>query len=213
LDANGGDGESGSDGTWQGGGGGGGRIAVYAVTNSFAGNFSAAGGDGAWPGQDGTIYAATNLFISGSVTNANGIPQSGIAVQPSGLSSAITDTNGFYSAIVPLFWTGVVTPSANGSIFIPGSRDYSGLANDATNQNFLIVSPGAFNIADSQLQGTNLSFSWYGIAGVIYQPQYSTNLVDWLPWGGSLTGSNAPIELTLPVTGAPQLFFRLRAGY
>ncbi|MDE3067932.1 MAG: carboxypeptidase regulatory-like domain-containing protein [Verrucomicrobiota bacterium] len=208
IDADGGAGE-----VWQGGGGGGGRIAVYAATNFFAGAISALGGTGAWPGQYGSLVMAANLVISGSIVDTNGAPVAGAAVQAGGTNAAVSDAQGFYSVTVPLFWNGALAPSNGGSIFVPSLRTYSALAGDATNQNFVAASPGAFDLAGGQLQGSNLSFNWYGITGVVYQPLYSTNLVDWLPWGPPLTGSNAPLEVTLPVTGAPQLFFQLSASY
>lgn len=206
--ANGGTGE-----VWQGGGGGGGRIGVYAATNFFAGTIAALGGAGAWPGENGSLVEAANLLISGQVTGVTGAPVAGAVVRAGTSNAAVTDAKGLYSVTVPLFWNGALAPSDAGAVFIPASRNYSALASNATGQNFVAASPGSFDLAGGQLQGANLTVNWYGIAGVTYQPLCSTNLVDWQPWGGPLAGSNAPIELTMPVTGAPQLFVRLRASY
>ena len=205
--ANGGSGRTG-----QGGGGGGGRIAIYADTNSFFGSAAATGGTGAFAGQPGTIVIATNLFVSGSVTDTNGVAISGVNLQPSGLAAVTTDINGAYSVPAPLFWTGTVAPTTAG-YYLPSLRAYSSLTSNAPNQNYLATVPTAFNINSSSFDGTNLNFSWYGINGVTYQPLYSSNLLNWLPYGPLFIGSNAPASVALPVSSAPQLFFRLGVSY
>ena len=101
----------------QGGGGGGGRIAIYASANSFAGSASANGGNGFSTGQPGTILIATNLFISGSVTDTNGTGIAGVILQPNGMASVTTDNSGAYSVATPLFWTGSITPRLPATIF------------------------------------------------------------------------------------------------
>ena len=113
---------------------------------------------------------------------------------------------------VPPIWTGTITPSGN-NLIIPSLRSYSNLSSNAPAQNFLAISPSDFNIAGGQFDGTNMSLTWYGINGVIYQPLYSSNLVNWIPYGPSYLGSNAPAMLALPVTNGPQLFFRLGVNY
>jgi len=50
-----------------------------------------------------------------------------------------------------------------------------------------------------------------GLPGVTYHPLWSTNLIDWFPYGGLLPGSNGVMELLLPVDDQPMKFFRLRA--
>jgi hypothetical protein len=207
VTANGGMGESS-----EGGGGGGGRIAIYAGTNLFAGALFASGGEGAFPGQDGTIYFVTNLLVSGNITDTNGAGIAGVAVQPNGLPSVTTDNTGFYSVILPPAWTGTITPTGT-TMFIPASRSYSGLSSNAPNQNYLVATPTDFNLSNGQFDGTNVNFNWYGIQGVRYQPMYSTNLVNWLPYGPPIMGNNAPAMLTLPPTNATQMYFRLGVSY
>lgn len=207
ITANGGMGESG-----EGGGGGGGRIAIYAGTTQFSGNILASGGDGANPGQDGTIYFLTNHLISGNITDTNGVGMAGVILQPSGLPAVLTDTNGFYSVIVPPIWSGSVTP-AGGDTFLPGSRNYVSLITNAPSQNFIVASPAAFNLSTVRLDGSNASLNWYGINGVTYQMYYSTDLVNWAPYGPAFIGSNAPVVVTPPSTNSTPMFFRLGASY
>jgi hypothetical protein len=196
----------------EGGGGGGGRIAIYAGTNLFSGGIFASGGEGAFPGQDGTIYILTNLLVSGNIIGANGAAISGMSVQPNGLPAITTDINGFYSVIVPPAWTGTITPSGS-NLFVPSSRTYSNLASNVPNQNYLVASPSDFNLSGGQFDGSNVNFNWFGIQGVHYQPLYSTNLVDWMPYGPPIIGSNAPVVLAMPTTNAPLMYFRFGVSY
>jgi hypothetical protein len=203
--ANGGQGES-----FEGGGGGGGRIAILAPTNFFAGTISAMGGDGASPGQDGTIYIPTGFVISGIFTNLNGTPVSGITLQPSGLPSQTSDTNGFYSVVVPLYWNGSIVPAGNGVIF-PASRAYVSLSQDTPDQDFLVSSASGFTINGAPFTGNNFTINWFALTGKNYQLQSSTNLVDWVPVGPVYIGNNAPREEVVPTDNAPQMYFRMNS--
>jgi hypothetical protein len=206
--ANGGMGEG-----FEGGGGGGGRIAIYTPTNLFSGNLYAFGGDGANPGQDGTIYVPTSLLISGSVTDGNGAAVAGLTLQPSGQASVTSDITGSYSITVPPLWTGSVTPSGSG-VIVPSIRNYSTLMSNPTAEDYLVTTPAAFNFSgSSQFDGTNATFNWFGINGATYQPEYSTDLVNWLPYGVPYLGSNQPASFSVPPTNAPQVYFRLHVIY
>lgn len=208
LTANGGAGQD-----TEGGGGGGGRVAIYTSSNSFSGSILATGGAaGSAPGQNGTIYIGTNLIVSGSVTDTNGDAIEGIILSGTGTSSAMSDTNGLYCIPVPLFWSGTITPSGSG-IIVPSSQSYSALSSNAPNQNFVVASVAAFGLSCAQCDGTNMTFGWYGINGASYQPLCSTDLVNWVPYGGPFPGSNSPVTLAYPVTNGPQLFFRLNVTY
>jgi hypothetical protein len=196
---------------FEGGGGGGGRIAIYTPTNSFTGNLLALGGDGANAGQNGTVYVPTSLLVSGSV-RSNGTAVAGLTLQPSALASVATDSNGFYTIIVPPLWTGSVTPIGNG-VMVPSMRGYLNLMSNAVAEDFTLTTPEAFNLAGNSVGGTNLSFNWFGLSGAVYQPEYSSNLVDWVPYGAPFAGSNAPASVIVPLTNAPQLYFRLHVVY
>jgi len=165
------------------------------LAQSFTGNF--------------TIALPT---ISGTVADTNGAPVAGVLVQPDGgLTGAATDTNGFYSIGVPPGWNGTVTPSFNNLMFVPGSLAYTNVTDALTNQNFVIVPTIAPNLSSS-LSGTNLSLGWSGLAGVTYQAWWSTNLVDWLPCGDAIPGTNGPQQIVLPVDASPSMFYRVGAS-
>lgn len=158
----------------------------------------------------GTFTIALPL-ISGTVTDTNGTPVAGATLQPDGgLAGATTDANGGYSIGVPPGWSGTVTPSLGGKMFVPGSLAYTNVTGSLTNQNYRMVPTVAPSLVGS-LNATNLSLSWAGLAGVTYQAQYSTNLVDWLPYGDAIIGTNGPMHLNLPLGADPTVFFRLSA--
>jgi hypothetical protein len=152
-------------------------------------------------------------IVVGTVTDTNGLPVPGVVLQPdSGTPSATTDTNGFYALPLPPGLTVNVTPSMTNLMFVPASRSYYDLTASIVDENYLAVSTTVPNFITG-VQTNGLVLSWYGIPGVTYQPLYSTNLVDWLPYDGPLQGSNAMMQIVFPVDGDPVKFFNLRATY
>ena len=81
-----------------------------------------------------------------------------------------------------------------------------------SNENYLAVTTVVPALA-TQVQSNSLVLNWYGISGVTYQPLYSTNLVDWLPYDGALPGTNGPLQLVVPMDAGPIMFFRVGASY
>jgi hypothetical protein len=76
---------------------------------------------------------------------------------------------------------------------------------------FAISLPAVATIGPSlsgELQGTNFLASWHALPGITYRLYYSTNLVDWLPHGEPVVGSNSLMQIPLPLDGAPKKFFR-----
>jgi hypothetical protein len=151
--------------------------------------------------------------IQGAVTDTNGLPVAGVVIQPDGgIPSTTTDTNGLYLLSVPPTVTILVTPSASGLTFVPSSRTYGGVSGTITNENYLAVTTVAPALT-TLVQTNSLLLNWYGIPGVTYQPLYSTNLVNWLPYGGVLPGTNGPLQLLAPMDTNPIMFFRIGASY
>ena len=149
--------------------------------------------------------------IQGVVTNLSGDPVAGVALNADGMSPATTDANGNYSlGFMPNF-TFTVTPSLDGFVSVPGSRSYGNLTESISNQNYLVVSEIAPTVTGG-LSNTNLLVNWLGIPGVTYQLYYSTNLTDWFPYGSPMIGSNAVVEIPLPVEGEPEKFFKVQAN-
>lgn len=156
-----------------------------------------------------TIVPAT---ISGWVTDTNNVPISGVSLQPSGgLAELITDTNGFYLLSVAPTWSGTITPTDTNSTYLPALRSFNNVAGNLTNQNFVMVPPDIMTLSSSA-QGTNLSLGIFGASQVSYQVYSSTNLINWLPYGSPIIGSNSAISVTIPMDARTNLFFEIRAN-
>ena len=152
-------------------------------------------------------------LVQGTVTDTNALPVAGVVLQPDGgIASTTTDTNGNYALSLPPGGTIIVTPSATNLVFVPSSRTYVNVTGTVSNENYLAVSTIIPAVA-MQVQTNTCVLSWNGIAGVAYQPLYSTNLVDWLPYADALPGTNGPMQFVMPIDTAPQLFFRVGASY
>jgi hypothetical protein len=151
-------------------------------------------------------------LVQGVVTDTNGLPVPGVVLQPNGgIASATTDANGLYGLLLPPAGTIQVTPSAANLMFVPGSRTYNNVTGAVTNENYLAVSTIAPALA-MQVQTSTFVLSWYGINGVSYQPLYSTNLVDWLPYNGAVAGTNGPMQWLMPMGTSPIMFLRVGAS-
>jgi len=107
-------------------------------------------------------------------------------------------------------WSGIITPSRGIWRFIPALRSYSNVTNALTSQNFTMTTASSLAIS-SQVSGQNIVFGFYGIQGVTYQTLYSTDMVNWFPFGSPIAGSNAVITLSAPLSGAPAEFFKFTA--
>ncbi len=150
--------------------------------------------------------------IQGAITGTNGQPVPGVLIQPDGgLSATTTDTNGNYALGILPGWSGTVVPSGDGFVFAPGSRVYTNLTTSVSNQNYVAVITIA-PVVSVGLQATNLTMNWFGISGVTYQIYSSTNLVNWLPYGDAVPGTNGPVLLPIPINGEPMGFFRVQAS-
>jgi hypothetical protein len=150
--------------------------------------------------------------ISGKVTDTNGAPVPDVVLQPDGgWLPAITDTNGVYTLPVPLYWTGLVTPSLGSSVFVPAARAYSSVTQPFDTEDYLVVDTIAPQLTSGST-GTNMFLNWYGIPGVWYQVLGSTNLTDWYTVGPAIQGTNGLIEITVPVGEPPEQFFRMQAN-
>jgi hypothetical protein len=151
-------------------------------------------------------------LVQGTVTDTNGLPVTGVVLQPDGgIPSTTTDTNGNYALSLPPGGTIVVTPLATNWMFVPGSRTYINVTGIVSNRNYLAVSTIVPTFA-IQVQTNTCVLSWNGISGVTYQLFYSTNLVDWLPYADALPGTNGTMQAQMPMDTNPVRFFRVGAA-
>jgi hypothetical protein len=133
-------------------------------------------------------------------------------ISTGGIDPVLTDANGDYSLEVLPSWTGTITPSKGEAVFLPASRSYTSLSGNATNQNFVPITPAALTLGLSS-PGSPTNLTLYGIRGATYQVYYSTNLVNWLPYGSPYVGSNAWMSLPAPYDGTPARFYRFSVSY
>jgi hypothetical protein len=151
--------------------------------------------------------------IQGVITDTNSQPVAGVLLQPSTGSFTTTDTNGYYALGFVPGSSFTVTPSLGALVFLPGSMSYTDVSASISNQNYLAVSTLA-PVLGTGGNATNFVFSWQGLPGVSYQVYSSTNLINWLPYGAAVTGSNGPLQIIIVSTnGGPAQFFSVQSSY
>jgi hypothetical protein len=157
------------------------------------------------------MFSISLPTITGRVVDTNSQPVAGVLLQPSGaMSPAVTDTNGNYVLGVLSGNDVTVVPSLGSLVFVPGARTYTNVTASISQQDYLAVNSLSPTL-QTTTSGTNFVLSWYAIPGVTYQPYYSTNLVDWLPYSDPLPLTNGATQLLVPLNTDPAQFFRLRA--
>jgi len=150
--------------------------------------------------------------IQGIITDGSGNPLPGVLIQPSaGLSPTSTDTNGNYSLGFVPGSTFTVTPSLGGYVFSPASMSYNNATATVVNQNY--TGQSLTPSLSAGINAGNFALNWMGVSGVSYQVYYSSNLTAWQPYGGVLTGNNAPLQVLVPTSNSPSLYFSVQASY
>jgi hypothetical protein len=151
--------------------------------------------------------------IQGTITDMNGRPVPGVTLQQSAAYSvATTDTNGNYAVGFVPGSTFTVTPVLTNLFFGPASRTYTNPVTSVTNENYVVVSTIAPSLTGG-LQNGNMVVSWYGVSGVTDQIYDSTNLVNWLPYGTAIAGTNGVLQIPIPVGTDPAMYFQVQANH
>jgi hypothetical protein len=152
--------------------------------------------------------------VQGVVTDASGNPVAGVLLQASTGSSAATGADGTYTLAFSPGTTFTVTPSLGALVFAPPSISYTNLSAAITNQNYLAVSTIAPMLAamPTPVNNTNFVLSWRGLPGITYQIYSSTDLATWQPCGIPIAGSNATVQVSLPVGSGAARFFSVQAS-
>ncbi len=150
--------------------------------------------------------------LAGTVTDTNGSPVAGVLIQPAGLEGEMTDANGNYSIGVPIGWKGTLTPSKGAEMFLPASLTETNVTNSLTGLNFEMVPTIGPSLSAGLDNANQLAVNWMAFQGVTYQIYSSTNLVFWQPYGAPVVGSNGLMQIPLPTTNAPAMYFRIGAS-
>ncbi|HWH47863.1 MAG TPA: hypothetical protein VN664_08685 [Burkholderiales bacterium] len=78
--------------------------------------------------------------VGGTVTSG-GVPLAGATISfPAGaLCNPVTDASGHWGCVIPVGWSGTITPSKPGVLFSPASRTFTNVTNHTGSQNFATV--------------------------------------------------------------------------
>ena len=151
--------------------------------------------------------APSGTLVSGVVLDVAGVPVAGVSMATNGTSAAaVTDVNGIYSLAVAPGFSGTLTVSKADHVFIPAQVQLLDVRTPVE-ANFRAV-PGG--IAPRLALGSN-DCSWAGIAGVVYQPQWSDDLIQWHNYGVPMEGSDPTALFTFRMGETNCMFFRLQA--
>ena len=202
---------------WNGGGGGGGRIAIYSLTNLFAGYTNVSGGFGAANGSPGTVFLSgtfANFFAlaqspTGTVNNIVSYVDVSFndAVDPSSVSSAaftittptgVIDSASVTASAVDATTVRVSFPvqNLNGNYSLAVTSGVANIFGGPLAQSFT----GNFTIAVPTISGTVSDINGAPAAGVTIQPDITLpaivtdtngNYSLGVPpgWNGNLTAS------------------------
>ena len=75
-------------------------------------------------------------FVNGQVFSG-GSPLAGVTVSgTNGAACGTTDASGWWGCVIPVGWSGTITPSKGGNLFSPASRSYTNVTNIITGENY-----------------------------------------------------------------------------
>jgi hypothetical protein len=212
------------------------RVAIHTPFNGFGGLVSVAGGVGASPGQVGSIFyaedpeapavvsatpagACTAAVSSAQIVFNTPVNPYSVVAPNIGLTApgGVAVSNLAVTALSPYqFQITFPAQTAQGDYTLtvgPQVEDLYGQQMSQSYTSSFSIVPLVIPALTMRVQANNLSLSWYGVQGVTYQTFYSTNLVDWLPYGVVLQGTNGPLEVQVPIGTDPHKFFRVGGSY
>ena len=157
-------------------------------------------------------FAIAQPVISGTITNSAGVAVPGVLLSASDGHSVTSGAAGEYNLAVTPGFTGTITPSKSGWVFVPGRRSHANVSANSSDQNFLAVLGSLTTTLTMAKDGNNLVLSWLTYAGARYQLQAATNLpaASWLDKGAPFPGTGGLLSNSLPIGPEPNQFFRLQ---
>jgi hypothetical protein len=172
-------------------------------------------GDGV-PGQVtndiyyGSFSIANSRILAGTVRQTNGTPVADVILQAGTFATARTGSNGTYTLLVPVGWSGTVTPTRTGCTLAPATRSYTNVSANQVGQDYALTIAFAPTLT-AVPQGAQLRVEWPSIVGILYQLQTSPDLVTWGKAGPPLAGNGAVLSWLFDTTGSPLEFYRVLA--
>lgn len=136
--------------------------------------------------------SATQLRLSGSVTNASAAV-GGVAITGTGSAACSpSDAAGAYVCSVPYGWSGTITPQLNGYSFVPPSRSYTNVTSGIVADNYTLAA--AIDISPKAVALAPLSSSQF-TASVINSAASVVWSVDAIVGGNASVGTITPTGL------------------
>jgi RHS repeat-associated protein len=84
-------------------------------------------------------------FVNGQVFSG-GSPLAGVNVSgTNGAACGTTDASGWWGCVIPVGWSGTITPSKAGNLFSPASRSYTNVTNIITGENYATAASHALS--------------------------------------------------------------------
>ena len=96
----------------------------------------------------GKVYQISSVFVS--ISGNVGVAGATLSYTDGTPKTATSDASGNYSITVSSGWSGGLTPSRAGFTFLPGSRTYSNVTTNLTNQNFTASWAGSIKIESNR---------------------------------------------------------------
>jgi hypothetical protein len=186
--------------------GGGAVKLTVSGTLTINGTVSADGNSAIFPGAGGGAgggvwLIAETLAGAGSITANGGAGQDNLGGGGGGGRIAVYAASNEFTGTMTALGGAGFAPGGNGTLFYSTNNMLPTLP----------VMPGAPTpLLVTQPPSTSLLIlTWTGVGGASYQVQFSTNLVNWQPCGGVISGNDGAMNLSLPMGAEPQGYFRL----
>jgi hypothetical protein len=185
---------------------GGGAIKLtVAGTLTINGIVSANGNDAIFPGAGGGAggsvwLTAGTLAGAGFITANGGAGQDHVGGGGGGGRIAIYAPINEFAGVTTVSGGGGFAAGQNGTVYLSTSA--------AAPVGPRLLAPPV--MAMSQIETTSLIIlTWPNLGGGSFQVLSSTDLINWLPYGGPVSASGGTVGVTLSVSADPQRYFRL----
>ena len=176
-----------------------------------------AGNSAGWSGYSGAWYfnngtPPSDPRISGYVRTSSGSGISGVTVTFSNSGGTdTTDSDGYYSEVVPYGWSGTATPSKADYTFSPTSKSYSNVKSNDSSENYTGYPPvytlyvnsssaTAVPVSSSTGHGGTTNYTRSGLVSgtsVTLTAPLTASGKTFTGWTGALTSSNRTISLSM----------------
>jgi hypothetical protein len=151
--------------------------------------------------------APVTASVAGAVLDVAGVAVPGVCMATNGgVQVATTGADGAYSAALPEGFSGTLTATKSGCVFLPAMINVVDVR-APVEANFRAVADGI----EPTLWLASNTCSWVGIGGVVYQPQASYDLIEWQNLSEPVEGADTVAHFAFSRAGTNSMFFKLQA--